>query len=301
MTMAFRAALRRGDRWVRAQGRRSPMTWRWGLNAAPTLAYRRARPAIDGHTAELIDALDRDGIAITSLDRLVGPDATATFLASADRARNRSARTVTDAREALGKGGDDTQKPFVVGLLDGSPSTDQGDELTGFALDPAVLSVVHGYYGMFVWLRYVDLWHTLVTDAPPSQSQLWHRDPEDRLILKVFVALEDVDDGAGPFHYAPGTHAKGAVRARPAVTTIDGTTPRSTDEQMDAVVPTERRRTAIGPRGTVVFADTRGFHKGGHAVARERILYVCQYLSRAAGRGGVPTGRPALDPRLIDP
>lgn len=176
------------------------MTWRWGLNASPTLAFRRRRSQSDTRTAGLVAALDRDGIATLPLDELVGTDAGAALLASADSVREDRSGAVEDARVALRRGDDALQKPFVVALLDGTPSTDPEDALTGFALDPAVLAVVHGYYGMFVRLRYVDLWHTLVTDAPPTQSQLWHRDPEDRLILKVFVTLEDVDEGAGPFH-----------------------------------------------------------------------------------------------------
>ena len=287
--MAVRTTLRRADRWARAAGRRSSVTWRWGLNASPTLAYRRRGTSLDPATASLVAALDRDGIATTSLDALVGPEAAETLLTATTRVRHESAEVVETARTRPPATVDGVQKPFVVSLLDGVPVADPADPLTSFALHPHVLAVVHGYYGMFVRLRYVDLWHTLVTDAPPAQSQLWHRDPEDRLILKVFVALEDVDDGSGPFHYAPGTHAKGAVRGRPAATTVDGTTPRSDDDQMAAVVPRERWRTATGPRGSVVFADTRGFHKGGHASSRERVLYVSQYLSRAAGRGGIPT------------
>lgn len=294
--MSFRASLRRGDRWVRATARRSPVTWRWGLNAGPTLAYRRHGTAPDPATASLVAALDRDGIATTSLDALVGPEAAEALLAATTEVRRSSAEAVAAARDRSAEAADGPQKPFVVSLRDGLPGTPATDPLTAFALHPALLAVVHGYYGMFVRLRYVDLWHTLVTDAPPTQSQLWHRDPEDRLILKVFVALEDVDEGAGPFRYAPGTHAKGTIRERPAATTVDGTTPRSDDDQMAAVVPPERWRTATGPRGTVVFADTRGFHKGGHALVHERVLYVSQYLSRAAGRGGVPTDHHAPSP-----
>lgn len=291
--MAIQAVLRRSDRWARDLARRSHATWRWGLNAAPTLAFHRRGGAPDPATVALVAALDRDGIATTTLDALVGPESAAGLLSATTRVRQEAEGLVEAARARSEAGYGSVQKPYVVGLRDsGVPSPDPADPLTSFALDPRVVAVVHGYFEMFVRLRYVDLWHTLVTDAAPTQSQLWHRDPEDRLILKVFVALEDVDERSGPFHYAPGTHAKGPIRRRPAAATVDGSTPRSTDEQMADVVPRDRWRTATGPRGTVVFADTRGFHKGGHAIARERVLYVSQYLSRAAGRGGVPTDRP---------
>lgn len=289
--MGVRAAVRRAERSARRAANRTDPTWRYGVNLGPTLRWRRARRPLRPAAADVVAALDRDGIAVTDLETLVGPEAAAALLEATDRARADHGIRVADARARLTAPDDGTQKPFVVEVLGGAPPDPEGP-LGRFALDPTVLEIVHAYYGMHVRLRYQDIWHTFVTDRAPVQSQLWHRDPEDRQILKVFVALDDVDPDSGPFHYAPGTHAKGAVRRRPAATTRDGATPRSDDAQMGAVVPPERWVTATGPRGRVVFADTRGFHKGGHATGRERVLLVTQYLSRGAGRGGIDTGRP---------
>jgi len=82
----------------------------------------------------------------------------------------------------------------------------------------------------------------------------------------MFVCLTDVDEGAGPLTYAPGTHAQGTVKTvveskwvREGATDVR----RSDDAQMDVVVPKRSWITAIGPKGTVVLADTRGYHKGG--------------------------------------
>ena len=69
---------------------------------------------------------------------------------------------------------------------------------------------------------------------------------------------------------------------------------------MAEVVPAERWVKGTGPRGTLIFADTRGYHKGGLARERDRLLYTCQFLSKAAG-GGLPdrpaSGRGAAPPR----
>ena len=274
---------------MRRAANRSEPTWRYGVNLGATRAWRRRRAPLDPAAAQLLATLDRDGIAVTDLATLVGPEDGLALLEAADRVRAEHAGRVTEARARLASPDEGTQKPFVVEVLGGAPPDPTGP-LGAFALHPDLLAVVHAYYGMHVRLRYQDIWHTFVTDRPPVQSQLWHRDPEDRQILKVFVALEDVDDGAGPFHYAPGTHAKGPVRRRPAAATRDGSTPRSDDDQMAAVVPADRWVRATGARGTVVLADTRGFHKGGHATGRERVLLLTQYLSLGAGRGGVATG-----------
>ena len=281
---------RQVERALRRAANRTELTWRYAVNVGPTSSWRRHRRPLDGVAARLVADLDRDGIAATTLDELLGTEEAEALLAATDRIRAARDATVAEARARLAGPDDGTQKPYVVELL-GSAPPDPTSPLGAFALDPRVLAVVHGYYGMYVRLRYQDIWHTFVTDRDPTQSQLWHRDPEDRQILKVFVALADVDRGAGPFHYAPGTHAKGTVRGLPEATTVDGTTPRSDDAQMDRVVPRDHWIEALGPTGTVVFADTRGFHKGGHATEHERVLLVTQYLSLGAGRGGVPTGR----------
>jgi hypothetical protein len=100
----------------------------------------------------------------------------------------------------------------------------------------------------------------------------------------MFVYLTDVDEGAGPLSYAPGTHAQGTVKTPVESQLVrEGhlMVRRSEDAQVDAAVPKKNWITAIGPRGTVVLVDTRGYHKGGLARERERILFTCMFNSQA--------------------
>jgi hypothetical protein len=152
-----------------------------------------------------------------------------------------------------------------------------------FALQKQILQIVNGYYGMFTRLEAFNVWHTFPASHPPRSSQLWHRDPDDpHCTMKVFVYLSDVDEGAGPFHFAAGSHAKGCFHGEPAFLFRDGNTSRSDDAQMATVVPRECWKRCLGPKGTIVFADTRGYHKGGHATQRDRILFVSMFSSRSA-------------------
>jgi hypothetical protein len=99
----------------------------------------------------------------------------------------------------------------------------------------------------------------------------------------MFVYLTDVNEGGGPLFYAPATHGLGRVKSRPKAFKEEGSgATRSTDEQMCVVVPKERWITAIGSKGTVVFADTRGYHKGGLARECDRIVYTCMFTSQAS-------------------
>jgi hypothetical protein len=138
---------------------------------------------------------------------------------------------------------------------------------------------------MYSRVSYYNIWHTFATPVQARATQLWHRDPEDRYILKVFLYLSDVDDGAGPFTYAAGSHPKAKLRREPA-SAVDGDgARRSDDRQMAEAIPAERWVKGTGPKGTLIFADTRGYHKGGLARERDRLLYTCQFLSQAAGGG----------------
>ena len=281
--------LRRAERIVRRNAQRSALTWRYGVNLGPTLAYRRAGDPAAGEAGRVVDDLFRDGISLTSVDALVGPAAGADLFEAADRARHERSPEIAAARAMLSDPTAGTQKPYLVPLLGADPPLEAESAFGRFALQPRILEVVHAYFRMYVRLRYYNIWQNLVTTEPAHQSQLWHRDPEDRIVLKLFVALEDVDEGCGPFTYAPGTHTEGTARSRPAHLHHDGPTPRSSDDQMAAVVPRDRWIRATGPRGTIFLADTRGYHRGGRALVHDRVLFVCQYLSRAAGRDGLPT------------
>ena len=57
---------------------------------------------------------------------------------------------------------------------------------------------------------------------------------------------------------------------------------RSRDEQMAEVVPADRWIKCLGPKGTIVFADTHGYHKGGLARENDRIMYTCMFTSPAS-------------------
>jgi hypothetical protein len=188
-------------------------------------------------------------------------------------------------------------KSYLLTLFGRHLPLDPDDIVVRFALQPEILNMANSYFGMLTKLQYYNGWHTFPTQAPPRESQLWHRDPEDRYVLKMFVYLTDVDEGAGPLTYAPGTHAQGTVKTAVESRLVrEGQVKayRSDDAQMNAVVPRRQWITAIGPKGTVVLADTRGYHKGGLARERERILYTCMFASQASNHPDVFTRRVPL-------
>jgi hypothetical protein len=143
------------------------------------------------------------------------------------------------------------------------------------ALDLKLLEIVAGYLGMWPVLHSVGAWLNYPTDEPASSSQLWHHDPEDLKIIKTFIYLEGVERDNGPFTYVPGTQPFGSNVARAA----HCDSRRVTDEALDRVFPPNTWRVCTGPAGTMIVADTLGFHRGGKPLVGTRLLVTFTYTS----------------------
>ncbi len=263
-------------------GRKFEFTWRYVFNLQPTLAYQFSSRPLSGEAARVLADLNRNGIAITSAETLLGASSCYDELSAAvDGLENGlmdrldMSRTAADDTDAVGR------KTFIVELLGARPVLDPNIIYARFALQKPILQIANAYFGMYTWLRYYNVWHTFATKGPARESQLWHRDREDYFILKVFAYLSDVDDGAGPFTYAAGSHCKGKLRQEPSYS-LEEDIRRSTDQQMAEVVPPEKWIKGVGPKGTIVFADTRGYHKGGLAREQDRIMYTCLFTSQTS-------------------
>ena len=268
-------------RLVRA-GRNYELTWRYLFNFAPTLSYRIKRSPVGPEAARVLADLNRDGIAMTSAQALFGEKQCFNELCQAFNHLQRSsldqvgqARMRDALSQHIGK------KSFIYEYLGHHPELDPRQPYARFALQENILQIANAYLGMHTRLRYYNIWHTFPSQAQARESQLWHRDREDRYILKVFVYLCDVGENAGPFTYAAGSHLKGEMK-KESEFFLEGGVPRSNDSQMEKVIPREQWIKGVGAKGTIIFADTHGYHKGGLALEKERIMYTCMFTSPAS-------------------
>lgn len=264
--------------------RNNELVWRYGFNFSPSLKYSfRANKELSSTEKTVLDELNRDGIAITSIDNLFAKASEFKELSSAVdsmmKSRNEEITRLESQAADTSKIG---SKTFNVELLGSELMFDASDIFSRFALNPAVLNIANAYLRMYALLRYYNVWYTFATSAAARESQLWHFDREDNYILKIFVYLKDVEIGTGPFTYAPGTHRKGIYWNRKPESFTENNVLRTTDEQMNAVIPQESWIKATGKKGTVVFADTRGYHKGGEARDDNRLMYTCMFTSPAS-------------------
>ena len=169
------------------------------------------------------------------------------------------------------------RKEYRVYLLSQKLALD--DLCMRLALDTRLLGLVSRYLGMRAYLREVMVWWDRPTASPAKETQLWHRDYDDLINLKVFVYLNDVALDAGPFSFLAGTHPFGSHRA--LIPEADPNR-RMTDEEIGRFIPATDARVCLGAAGTVVICDTCGYHRGVKPTLNDRLMLALQYTSGAA-------------------
>jgi hypothetical protein len=226
----------------------------------------------------VLETLRADGIAITSFADLIGDEALWSELASdmegfVERARAR----VPDLSRPTSK------EDFLIRRYRDveQPRIDSRSPWLRYPLETAILDVVDAYRGQGTRLVDIDHWYTVPYPQANERvaSQRWHRDPEDQHVVKVFLYLSDVDEGAGPFQYVPGSAQGGRYGDLWSWGEHDWYPPQ---DAFEAAIPEADRRTYTGPAGTIVMCDTSGFHRGGFAQSSPRVLAYHTFVSSGA-------------------
>jgi hypothetical protein len=247
-----------------------------------TRAFSPAR-VTDPSQQVLVAALSRDGFAVTSFEELFGDRS------MFDEAA-RHARRLYEDQPSKPDATAGTKATYLTKLA--AESFEADDPFVRIALHPAALNVANGYLRLRSSLRALELWHTRPSPGPAVQTQLWHRDADDVMNVKMFVYFTDVRPSAGPLTYVPGTHPLGDRRRAVAEHDAHG---RSNDGQMATVVPEPEWRVLEGGPGTIVFADTCGYHKQLKPESEERIALMAHYVS------GTPYVPRVLELRAVEP
>jgi hypothetical protein len=162
------------------------------------------------------------------------------------------------------------------------------DPVSTYLATPEFATISANYMGMVP--RYVgsSFWHTKPAPADRQDSQLWHRDYNDRRLVKIFLYLNDVGHENGYFEYVTGTHINGpygrkfdaigsnGYRQYPDQQVLGNTLAKIPTVQLDSVAETDRSGDRASwhknpsvvqcqaPAGTMIFADTFGIHRGGY-------------------------------------
>ena len=258
------------------------------------LANRKSRHLFVGAPVQLdetqqriIAALDTDGYIVVPFEELI-PDETLradvllqgdAFVADTERG------LATEAEGAEATLRRRAGKEFVVRAysFEGVTLDPASDAWLRVCLSHRLLDIANSYLRMWAKLSYVDMWYTAPQHpgAERAASQLWHRDFDDKHLLKAFLYLVDVDESAGPFEYVggsqPGGPHNGTTRQWAPMSTG-----RFSEEEVAGSVPADAIKTFTAPRGTVILCNTSGLHRGGFATERARALATATYCSPAS-------------------
>ena len=243
------------------------------------LANKRARDRFDGDPPELDDGqlrvladLERDDYAVVPFVELASPEMLAAVQTEGD----------AFVREAASADARDETKDYLIRRYA------QGDEVPSTSpwlmacLSTHLLDLANTYLRMWSKLEYVDFWYSVPVGGDSSRvmSQRWHRDFDDKHLLKAFLYLVDVDAGTGPLEFVAGS-ARGRTAAD-FYPWYPGSPAYPPDREFDAAVDSAQIKTFTASAGTLILCNTSGFHRGGFATEKPRVLATATYCSPAS-------------------
>ncbi len=246
--------------------------------ALASFHWHLSKDPINDEVARVVRELREEGIATTSVEELGLDDAVIQQV-------YRECEQMASDPDALEFGGvketDRLKKDYAFQFL-GTHNiqvTEVG-VLTQVALDPKILAIANHYLGCYARLNSYNVLLNVPTDSEPKHSQLWHRDPGDTKQIKMFLLVSALTPENGPFSYIPGSQAGGRRSNLDPPFFKKDVAPRTTDEQMRTVVPEAAWTTVVGDPGTIIVADSSGYHKGGFVRSGRRLLMTAHYTRR---------------------
>jgi hypothetical protein len=195
-------------------------------------------------------------------------------------------RFVSETEADLAAGGEHVRvregKEFVVRLHSYGVELGLDDPWFRAVASRRLLDIANAYVQMWSKLEYVDVWYSVPQPAQAERisSQRWHRDYNDKHLLKVFLYLVDVDEAMGPFQYVAGSQPGGPHADAWGWRPLGQNYP--TEEELEARIPPDAVQTFTGPAGTLLFCNTAGFHRGGFSTTKPRVLATATYSSPAS-------------------
>jgi hypothetical protein len=224
------------------------------------LAYRVALsnhaqnlPALDGADSAILDTLKQSGVCVTSLAAL-GLESTPQLL---NESYNQLA--AMPAPKTTGR-----KLPQIYTVTDLSAFSHWGNE-------QRLLNIVENYIGLPVAFQGVHLRKDF-----PNKNQfgtlLWHKDSEDRRIIKAIVYLSDVAPKHGPFEYVPKylTNLYNINYYRIYHKLWQSGYLGISDDTLDRIIPKSAWKSCPGTAGTVILVDTKSVLHHGTLRSEER-------------------------------
>ncbi len=242
--------------------------------------HQPALPPLAAADARIVAALEKDGVYVTTIEALGLANAHAVI----SEARALAEAFAEEAHQQVAKGEVFTIVP--------SDRVFRYPSIYLLGLQNRLLDIAENYVGLPPAYDGVTINYT-VADGREVSTRKWHRDWEDRRMLKVAIYLHDVDEDAGPFQMIKRhdtlQNDKDGFNYELAddATLLDRLGPSYADDIVSC----------CGKAGTVIFTDTaRFFHRGKPATGRDRMAIFYSYFAQnprhpfLCERTGMPRG-----------
>lgn len=226
------------------------------LNYQVALAkHRHNLPVLSSGDQLIAQTLKREGVYITSLEDL-GLPSTAQMLESA----NYYAATIKSPRSV--QSGYSLPQIYTV--------TDLPEFFT-WGIEKRLQNIIENYIGLPIAFHGVHVRKDFPNEEQ-SQTLLWHKDSEDRRMMKVIIYLHDVTEKHGAFEYIPlpknYTELLNYYRVDYALWKSNFL--GINDQKMMNIIPKKEWKYCTGKAGTVIFVDPRNVLHHGTVRSEER-------------------------------
>lgn len=262
----------------------SDVKWKYIDNMSAVFKHIFHNEELKVAEREVLNDLLKDGIAFTHIDKLF-PDCS--YLDDLQRERevleDKYEEQISQARSEV----NDTKerKTYLYRMYD--QADDMSRENLPMSYIPKMLAhsssfhrIASSYMGMETDVFYWDYWLTLKNQSE-NRSQFWHRDQDDRMVIKFFIYLSEVDEDCGPFCYVKDTHIYGHEHSKDPewFKEKNRSAKRARDEDLEKVICRDKWLKVCGKPGDMFVVDTRGIHKGGLARKDDRRFFQAAYAS----------------------
>ena len=157
------------------------------------------------------------------------------------------------------------------------PTLIQNETVQKLMSDMSILAVAQEYLKTKPILDLVSMWWSTSIKASPdyNAAQLFHFDMDRVRFLKVFIYLTDVTPETGPHCFVRGSHLH-----KPSALRSDG---RISDDRIRDFYGSSEMIELTGKPGTMIFADTSGFHKGKLLSKGHRLILQLEFANSLFG------------------
>ncbi|HLO89180.1 MAG TPA: phytanoyl-CoA dioxygenase family protein [Nostocaceae cyanobacterium] len=236
---------------------------------AELVKYAKKLPQLSASDRLIVNSLKKEGAYVTHLTELGIPNYTEML---------QSAHSLAAGMTTVNNGYSDEKLPQIYTVT-------EFPEFYNWGNNQRLINIVENYIGLPVAFHGVHLRKDF-----PNQHQfgtlLWHKDSEDRRMVKVIVYLNDVEQKHGPFEYLPLS-----LTSFPNFNSfrIDYQLWQSgylgiNDEQVKEIIPQSVWKSCQGAAGTVVIADPRTALHHGTIRTEERLALFFVYTANPPKR-----------------